>query len=192
MPFGVSIVEDVTVDPVTGRAPGEGERIGAPVPIAEKTEEVGMDVSTCKHHNRPFVPLPPTTLQGYIGNTDRLRLSTSKTPTPINDTVDLAYDYVFLEHLSRLRVDLVLGRDNSPQVYRWLARPTRVKSALTPENYGLLRGLWDEWFLGWGWWFRAHLRPPHPASGDSGRTRRCAFVAESAASGPGLSPGSPW
>ena len=67
MQFGIFSVGDVTVDPVTGRAPSEHERIEAMTRIALKAEEVGLDVfATGEHHNPPFVPSSPTTLLGWI------------------------------------------------------------------------------------------------------------------------------
>ena len=57
----------VTTDPTTGRTPTEHERIKATVAIAQKAEEVGLDVfATGEHHNPPFVPSSPTTLLGWI------------------------------------------------------------------------------------------------------------------------------
>ena len=64
MQFGIFSVGDVTPDPTTGpgggRAPTEHERIMATVAIAEKAEEVGLDVfATGEHHNPPFVCSSP-------------------------------------------------------------------------------------------------------------------------------------
>ena len=44
MQFGVFSVSDITTDPTTGRTPSEAERIKAIVAIAQKVEEVGLDV----------------------------------------------------------------------------------------------------------------------------------------------------
>ena len=67
MQFGIFTVGDVTPDPTTGRTPTEHERIKAMVAIAQKAEEVGLDVfATGEHHNPPFVPSSPTTMLGYI------------------------------------------------------------------------------------------------------------------------------
>ena len=58
MQFGIFSVGDITPDPTTGRTPTEHERIMATVAIAEKVEEVGLDVfATGEHHNPPFVLL---------------------------------------------------------------------------------------------------------------------------------------
>ena len=55
MQFGIFSVSDITRDPITGYTPSEAERIDAIVKIAQKTEEVGMDVFAIgEHHNPPF------------------------------------------------------------------------------------------------------------------------------------------
>ncbi|MCV7168290.1 LLM class flavin-dependent oxidoreductase, partial [Mycobacterium stomatepiae] len=121
MQFGIFTVGDVTVDPTTGRAPTEAERIKATVTIAKKAEEVGLDVfATGEHHNPPFVPSSPTTLLGYIAaQTERIALTTSTTLITTNDPVKIAEDYSVLQHLADGRVDLMLGRGNTGPVYPW-------------------------------------------------------------------------
>ncbi|WP_204068105.1 LLM class flavin-dependent oxidoreductase, partial [Planobispora siamensis] len=65
MQFGVFSVSDITTDPTNGRAPSEAERIKAIVTIAEKAEEVGLDVFALgEHHNPPFFSSSPTTTLG--------------------------------------------------------------------------------------------------------------------------------
>ena len=55
MQFGIFSVSDITRDPVSGQTPTEAERIDAIVRIAQKTEEVGLDVFAIgEHHNPPF------------------------------------------------------------------------------------------------------------------------------------------
>jgi hypothetical protein len=44
MQFGIFTVGDVAADPVSGRTPTEHERIKAMTVIAQKAEEVGLDV----------------------------------------------------------------------------------------------------------------------------------------------------
>ncbi|MFI6880031.1 LLM class flavin-dependent oxidoreductase, partial [Streptomyces sp. NPDC050400] len=98
----------MTVDPTTGRAPSEHERIKAMLAIAQKAEEVGLDVfATGEHHNPPFVPSSPTTMLGYIAaRTERLILSTSTTLITTNDPVKIAEDFAMLQHVADGRVDV--------------------------------------------------------------------------------------
>ena len=95
MQFGIFTVGDVTADPTTGTAPTEHERIKATIAIAQKAEEVGLDVfATGQHHNPPFIPSAPTTTLAYIAaRTERLILSTSTTLITTTDPVRIAEDY---------------------------------------------------------------------------------------------------
>jgi putative FMN-dependent luciferase-like monooxygenase len=171
MQFGVFTVGDVTVDPTTGLAPTEAERIKAMVAIAEKAEEVGLDVfATGEHHNPPFVPSSPTTLLGFIAaRTKRLILSTSTTLITTNDPVKIAEDYAMLQHLADGRVDLMMGRGNTAPVYPWFGKDIRDGIDLAIENYALLRRLWEEEVVDWDGNFRTPLQSftstPRPLDG---------------------------
>jgi alkanesulfonate monooxygenase SsuD/methylene tetrahydromethanopterin reductase-like flavin-dependent oxidoreductase (luciferase family) len=144
MQFGIFSVSDITPDPTTGRAPTEAERIKAMVAIAQKAEEVGLDVfATGEHHNPPFVMSSPTTYLGYVAaKTSTLQLSTATTLITTNDPVKIAEDYALLQHLADGRVDLMMGRGNTGPVYPWFGKDIRDGIELAVENYALLRQLW--------------------------------------------------
>ncbi|MGD0558490.1 MAG: LLM class flavin-dependent oxidoreductase [Streptosporangiaceae bacterium] len=145
MQFGIFTVGDVTEDPTTGRTPTEHERIKAMIAIAEKAEEVGLDVfATGEHHNPPFVPSSPTTMLGYIITT--------------NDPVKIAEDFAMLQHISDGRVDLMLGRGNTAPVYPWFGKDIRDGIDLAIENYDLLHRLWREESVDWEGKFRTPLQ----------------------------------
>src|SRR5215207_7177431 len=171
MQFGIFTVGDVTVDPTTGRAPAEHERIKATVAIAKKAEEVGLDVfATGQHHNPPFIPSAPTTTLAYIAaQTSRIILSTSTTLITTNDPVRIAEDYATLQHLADGRVDLMMGRGNTGPVYPWFGKDIRNGIALAVENYALLRRLWREDVVDWEGKFRTPLQgftsTPRPLDG---------------------------
>src|SRR4029077_4995426 len=159
MQFGVFTVGDVTTDPTTGTTPSEEARIQAMVAIANKVEEVGLDVfATGEHHNPPFTPSSPTTLLGCIaGQTERIILSTSTTLITTNDPVKIAEDFSVLQHLSGGRVDVMLGRGNTGPVYPWFGEDIRQAVPLTVEKYDLLRRLWREEVVDWEGQFRTPL-----------------------------------
>ncbi|MFF3087776.1 LLM class flavin-dependent oxidoreductase [Streptomyces nojiriensis] len=171
MQFGIFTVGDVTADPVTGRVPGEHERIKAMLAIAQKAEEVGLDVfATGEHHNPPFVPSSPTTMLGYIAaRTEKLLLSTSTTLITTNDPVKIAEDFAMLQHVADGRVDLMMGRGNTGPVYPWFGKDIRDGIDLAIENYALLRRLWDEDTVTWKGKFRTPLQSftstPRPLDG---------------------------
>ncbi|RYV52904.1 LLM class flavin-dependent oxidoreductase [Pengzhenrongella frigida] len=171
MQFGIFSVGDVTTDPTTGRTPTEVERIRAMVTIAQKAEEVGLDVfATGEHHNPPFVPSSPTTLLGYLAaKTDRILLSTATTLITTNDPVKIAEDYAMLQVLADGRTDLMMGRGNTGPVYPWFGKDIREGINLAVENYALLRRLWDETDVSWQGKFRTPLEgftsTPRPLDG---------------------------
>jgi putative FMN-dependent luciferase-like monooxygenase len=171
MQFGIFTVGDVTPDPTTGRPPTEHERIKAIVAIAEKAEEVGLDVFALgEHHNEPFVPSSPTTLLGHVAaRTQRLLLSTSTTLITTNDPVKIAEDYAMLQHLADGRVDLMMGRGNTGPVYPWFGKDIRAGIPLAVENYALLHRLWREHTVDWKGKFRTPLQSftstPRPLDG---------------------------
>ena len=128
MQIGIFSVGDVTLDPTTGRAPSEHQRIKDTVAIAQKAEEVGLDVfATGEHHNPPFVAPanPPILMASIAAQTERIILSTSTTLITTNDPVRLAEDYAYVQHLADGRVDLMLGRGNTAPVYPWFGKDIR-------------------------------------------------------------------
>ncbi|WP_371624533.1 LLM class flavin-dependent oxidoreductase [Streptomyces sp. NBC_01116] len=171
MQFGIFTVGDVTTDPTTGRTPTENERIKATLAIAQKAEEVGLDVfATGEHHNPPFVPSSPTTTLGYIAaRTENLILSTSTTLITTNDPVKIAEDFATLQHLADGRVDLMMGRGNTGPVYPWFGKDIRQGIPMAIENYALLHKLWREDVVDWEGKFRTPLQSftatPRPLDG---------------------------
>jgi putative FMN-dependent luciferase-like monooxygenase len=171
MQFGIFTVGDVTVDPTTGVAPTEHERIKATIEIAKKAEEVGLDVfATGQHHNPPFIPSAPTTTLAYIAaQTERILLSTSTTLITTTDPVRIAEDYATLQHLSDGRMDLMMGRGNTGPVYPWFGKDIRDGIPLAIESYHLLHRLWREEVVDWEGKYRTPLQgftsTPRPLDG---------------------------
>jgi len=171
MQFGIFTVGDVTTDPTNHTTPTENERIKAILTIAQKVEEVGMEVFALgEHHNPPFVPSSPTTMLAYIAaKTTSLMLSTSTTLITTNDPVKIAEDYAMLQHIADGRVDLMMGRGNTGPVYPWFGKDIREGIPLAIENYALLRRLWTEDFVDWQGQFRTPLQgfqsTPRPLDG---------------------------
>jgi putative FMN-dependent luciferase-like monooxygenase len=160
MQFGIFSVGDVTRNAVTGETPSEAERINAIVRIAQKADEVGLDVfAVGEHHNPPFIPSSPTTLLAHIAAlTERIILSTSVTLMTTNDPVKIAEDYAMLQHVARGRLDLMVGRGNTVPVYPWFGKDIREGVALALEGYNLLHRLWREDVVDWEGRFRTPLQ----------------------------------
>src|SRR6516165_4167539 len=87
MQFGIFSVSDITRDPVSGETPSEAERIDAIVQIAQKAEDVGLDVFAIgEHHNPPFFSSALTTFLAInAATTKRLIVSTATTLITTND-----------------------------------------------------------------------------------------------------------
>jgi putative FMN-dependent luciferase-like monooxygenase len=160
MQFGIFSVSDITRDPTTGITPSEAERIDATVQMALKAEEVGLDVFAIgEHHNPPFFSSSPTTLLAHIAAlTKRLIVTTSTTLITTNDPVRIAEEYAMLQHLSKGRMDLMLGRGNTAPVYPWFGQDIRQGLPLALEHYNLLHSLWREDVVDWEGHFRTPLQ----------------------------------
>src|SRR6201990_3090325 len=159
MQFGIFSVSDITRDPTTDHTPSEAERIDAVVTIAQKAEEVGLDVFAIgEHHNPPFFSSAPSTLLAYIAATTKRLVVTTSTPlTPTNDPVRIAEEYALLQHLSKGRMDLMLGRGNTAPVYPWFGQDINQGLPLALENYNLLHRLWREDVVDWDGHYRTPL-----------------------------------
>jgi putative FMN-dependent luciferase-like monooxygenase len=160
MQFGIFSVSDITKNPVTGYTPSEAERIDASVQLAKRADEVGLDVFAIgEHHNPPFFSSSPTTLLAHIAaQTERILMSTAVTLITTNDPVKLAEDYAMLQHLSKGRMDLMLGRGNTVPVYPWFGQDIHKGLELALENYNLLHRLWREDVVDWEGSFRSALQ----------------------------------
>jgi len=160
MQFGIFSVSDITRDPVSGVTPSEAERIDAAIRIAQKTEEVGMDVFAIgEHHNPPFFSSSPTTLLAAIAaTTKRLIVTTATTLITTNDPVRIAEEYAMLQHVSKGRMDLMIGRGNTAPVYPWFGADIRQGLPLALENYNLLHRLWREDVVDWEGTYRTALQ----------------------------------
>ncbi|MFK0111925.1 CE1758 family FMN-dependent luciferase-like monooxygenase [Streptomyces sp. NPDC091217] len=171
MEFGLFGVGDVTTDAVSGRTSTENERFKSITRIARHAEEAGFDVFALgEHHNKPFISSSTPTVLGYIAaRTERIVLSTSVTLITTNDPVRIAEDFATLQHLADGRVDLMLGRGNTAEVYPWFGKRVEDGIPLAIENYGLLRRLWDEKVVDWSGRFRTPLHgftaTPRPLNG---------------------------
>ena len=151
MQIGIFSIGDRIPDVVTGHTLGDTERLDQMVAQAVDAEAAGFDVYAIgEHHNPPFVTSSQTTLLAFIAaRTSRILLSTATTLITTNDPVKIAEDFAVLQHLSKGRTDVMLGRGNTGPVYPWFGKDVREGVALSIENYALLRRLWTEESIDW-------------------------------------------
>jgi putative FMN-dependent luciferase-like monooxygenase len=173
MQVGIFSVGEVYPDPISGRMPSDHNRINDIVAAAIHADQAGLDVFAIgEHHNQPYVPSAPSTLLAYIAaKTSRITMSTATTLITTNDPVKIAEEFATLQHLSKGRVDLILGRGNTPAVYPWFGKDISKRDELGAENYELLRRLWREENLTWRGVFRSGLEEftsvPRPLNGHA-------------------------
>src|SRR3954453_429313 len=160
MQFGIFSVSDITRDPVSGQTPTEAGRIEPITQIGRKNGGGGVHVfGIGGDHNAPFFSSSPTTLLAYIAaTTKKLIVTTSTTLITTNDPVRIAEEYAMLQHLSKGRMDLMLGRGNTAPVYPWFGQDIRQGLPLALENYNLLHRLWREDVVDWEGKFRPPLQ----------------------------------
>ncbi len=160
MQFGIFSVSDISRNPVTGQTPSEAERIEGMIQIAQRADEVGLDVFAIgEHHNPPFFSSSPTTLLAAIAaTTKQIVVSTATTLITTNDPVKIAEDYAMLQHVAKGRMDLMLGRGNTVPVYPWFGKDISQGLPLALENYNLLHQLWSEDVVDWEGSFRTPLQ----------------------------------
>ena len=115
--------------------------------IAQKAEEVGLDVFAIgEHHNPPFFSSSPTTLLAYIAATTK-RLILTHGDHADHDQRPGAHRRGVRDAAAperRARMDLMLGRGNTAPVYPWFGKDIRQGLPLALENYNLLHRLWRE------------------------------------------------
>ncbi|MFK4805041.1 CE1758 family FMN-dependent luciferase-like monooxygenase [Microbacterium sp. ZW CA_36] len=160
MQFGIFGIADIAPDPHTGYTQSEHERISNVVKIAQRADELGLDVFAFgEHHNPPFVASSPSSMLAHVAAlTENIILSTSVTLITTNDPVRLAEDYAFVQHLAKGRLDLMLGRGNTVPVYPWFGKNIQDGIPLALENYNLLHRLWREDVVDWEGRFRTALQ----------------------------------
>jgi putative FMN-dependent luciferase-like monooxygenase len=171
MQIGIFSVGEIYPDPISGRMPSEHSRIHDIMTAAIHADEAGLDVFAIgEHHNPPYIPSSPSTLLAYVAaQTKNIVLSTATTLITTNDPVKIAEDFATLQHLSKGRVDIMLGRGNTPAVYPWFGKDIKNSDELVAENYALLWKLWREEAVNWKGMFRSGLErftaTPRPLNG---------------------------
>jgi Coenzyme F420-dependent N5,N10-methylene tetrahydromethanopterin reductase and related flavin-dependent oxidoreductases len=85
-------------------------------------------------------------------------VTTATTLITTNDPVRIAEEYAMLQHLSKGRMDLMIGRGNTAPVYPWFGQDIRQGLPLALENYNLLHRLWREDVVDWEGKFRTPLQ----------------------------------
>ncbi|WP_328535804.1 LLM class flavin-dependent oxidoreductase [Streptomyces sp. NBC_00344] len=131
-------------DPVTGGRKSTQDRFREVIDDALLAEELGFDgFGVGERHERPFISsAPPVVLSHIAALTRRIRLFTAVTTLSLLDPVRAYEDYATLDHLSRGRLELIIGKGNGT-AQRELFRVTPDDQwERNAESYELFRQIW--------------------------------------------------
>ncbi|GAA3159150.1 hypothetical protein GCM10010466_57410 [Planomonospora alba] len=128
-------------DPVTGRTKSTTERFREVVADAVLAEELGFDgFGVGERHERPFLSsAPPVVLSHIAARTSAIRLFTAVATLSLLGPVRAFEDYATLDHLSRGRLELIIGKGNGTAQARLFHVTPEDQWERNREGYELLR-----------------------------------------------------
>jgi alkanesulfonate monooxygenase SsuD/methylene tetrahydromethanopterin reductase-like flavin-dependent oxidoreductase (luciferase family) len=120
------------------------------VATAVRLEELGFDgFGVGERHHWPFLSsAPPVVLAHVAALTTSIGLFTGVTVLSVLDPVRVAEDYATVDHLSRGRLELIVGKGAGPGGELFGLRPEEQRHALA-DNFRLLHELWGGTDVSW-------------------------------------------
>lgn len=133
-------------DPVTGEQRSTAERFAEVLDNARLAEELGFDgFGVGERHERPFISSsPPVVLSHVAAITSRIRLFTAVTTLSLLDPVRAYEDYATLDHLSKGRLELIIGKGNGTAQRELFNVTPDDQWDRNAESYELFRRIWRE------------------------------------------------
>ncbi|AIR96737.1 LLM class flavin-dependent oxidoreductase [Streptomyces glaucescens] len=133
-------------DPVTGVRKTTQDRFREVLDSAVLAEELGFDgFGVGERHERPFISSSPTVVLGHIAAlTRRIRLFTAVTTLSLLDPVRAYEDYATLDHLSRGRLELIIGKGNGTAQRELFQVTPEDQWDRNAESYEVFRALWRQ------------------------------------------------
>ena len=109
-------------------------------------EELGYDtVWLTEHHFSPYGrPSVPAIAGHAIANTSRIRISTAVIVLPFQHPLRVAEDWATLDHLSKGRVDVGIGRGNQPKEFERFGLSLDEAEQRFSESLDIIRRAWTE------------------------------------------------
>ena len=146
-------------DPITGIQTSTTKRLRSVVENAVLAEELGFDgYGVGERHERPFLSSsPPVVLSHIAAQTSTIRLFTTVTTLSLLDPVRAFEDYATLDHLSRGRLELMIGKGNGTAQAQLFHVTEDDQWDRNRESYELFRRLWREDKVTWSGQFRPPL-----------------------------------
>lgn len=123
-------------------------------------EKLGFDgYGVGERHGAPFLSSSPTVLLGALAaKTSKIRLLTTVTVLSVLDPVRVAEDYATIDHLSKGRLDVMIGKGNDPRHYPLFGVKDEDQWESLAERYYLLKQLWSEKNVNWEGKYRSPLQ----------------------------------
>ncbi|WUH88933.1 LLM class flavin-dependent oxidoreductase [Streptomyces sp. NBC_00433] len=135
-----------TPHPVTGVLTSTQDRFREVIGNAVLAEELGFDgFGVGERHERPFISsAPPVVLSHIAALTSTIRLFTAVTTLSLLDPVRAYEDYATLDHLSRGRLELIVGKGNGSAQRELFDVTTDNQWDRNAESYELFRRIWRQ------------------------------------------------
>ena len=125
---------------------GEPEAFDQIIEQIEFAEELGYDtVWLTEHHFSPYgrAAVPSIAAQA-IARTSKIRISTAVVVLPFHHPIRVAEDWATLDHMSKGRVDVGIGRGNQPAEFEGFGIPMDEAEQRFSESLSIIRQAWTE------------------------------------------------
>ena len=138
MEFGL-----IMVPQVRGDDPEPFDKLSEQI---EYAEELGFDtIWLTEHHFSAYGRASVPALAGHaIARTSRIRISTAVVVLPFHHPLQVAEDWATLDHLSKGRVDVGIGRGNQPAEFQGFDVSMDEAEQRFSESLDIIRKAWTE------------------------------------------------
>ena len=166
MQLGIYTFGETRVDPGTGRALDDGQRLRDQVEEIELADQVGLDVFGLGEHHRPdyAISAPAVVLAAAIARTKRITLTSAVTVLSSDDPVRVFQAFATLDQLSSGRAEIMAGRGSFIESFPLFGYDLDDYEELFTEKLDLLVKLRNSERVTWSGKHRAALQdqPVYP------------------------------
>ena len=157
--LGIDNFAAVGINPATGAAISNSERLGNLVEEIERADQVGVDVfGIGEHHRAEFLDSAPALiLAAAAARTQSIRLTSAVKVLSADDPVRVFQEFATLDLISKGRAEIVVGRGSSIEAFPLFGYDLRDYDALFSEKLDLLLKLRRDTEVHWSGQFRAPL-----------------------------------
>ncbi|HEY9294093.1 MAG TPA: LLM class flavin-dependent oxidoreductase [Microlunatus sp.] len=140
------------------------QKLDGVVAAAVWAENAGLDGFGVGEHHTPDTEIsaPPVILANIAARTSTLRLFTGVTVLSVLDPVRVAEDYATLDNLSDGRLEIIIGKGNTPLQGKVFGYPADDQWQRNAEKYALLHQLIHQQTVTWSGRYRPALEDFSP------------------------------